>query len=96
MQAKIAFYVHHHGSGHIMRCLAIARELGNAEVYFLGSNLKHYSALIPKEIICIHLPMDTPAEDDACYFTNENEYKKPPVAAKLWRVGLFNYAAEIY
>jgi len=60
----IGFYVHHHGSGHIMTALTIARALNGFSICFLGSNLKPYSDLIPAEIACIHLPMDLPEEED--------------------------------
>jgi uncharacterized protein (TIGR00661 family) len=59
MLCNIAFYVHHHGSGHIMRCLAIAKHLKNCSVTFLGSDLEKYAHLIPVNIRCIHLKMDT-------------------------------------
>ena len=59
MLCNIAFYVHHHGSGHIMRCLAIAKHLKNCSVTFLGSDLEKYAHLIPANIRCIYLPIDT-------------------------------------
>lgn len=67
MRANIAFYVHHHGSGHVMRALALSRALDSCDVTFLGSGLEPYSALIPPEIRCIRLPADTPAAHDHYY-----------------------------
>ncbi|NIJ51010.1 UDP-N-acetylglucosamine--N-acetylmuramyl-(pentapeptide) pyrophosphoryl-undecaprenol N-acetylglucosamine transferase [Dyadobacter arcticus] len=64
MQPNFAFYIHHHGSGHFMRALAIARRLSNAQVTFLGSNLKRFQSLLPAHINCVHLPMDVPIESD--------------------------------
>jgi uncharacterized protein (TIGR00661 family) len=70
MQCNIAFYVHHHGSGHIMRCLAIAKHLKNCSVTFLGSDLEKYAHLIPANIRCIYLPMDT--NPDTNFNTTDN------------------------
>jgi len=64
MQYSIAFYIHHHGSGHIMRSIAIARELKNCNIYFLGSDLSAYSGIIPHWINCLQLPMDTPMDGE--------------------------------
>jgi len=61
---EIAFYVHHHGSGHLMRCLAIASALKNCHITFLGSGLEAHKSLIPKSIDLIFLPMDTPNQQD--------------------------------
>lgn len=61
---EIAFYVHHHGSGHLMRCLAIASALKNCHITFLGSRLEQYRSLIPNNIKLISLPMDTPGDQD--------------------------------
>jgi len=71
MLCNIAFYVHHHGSGHIMRCLAIAKHLKNCSVTFLGSDLEKYAHLIPANIRCIHLPMDT--NTDTNFNTTDND-----------------------
>lgn len=60
----IAFYVHHHGSGHLMRCLAIASALKNCQITFLGSGLEAHKALIPNSIDLIFLPMDVPNSQD--------------------------------
>jgi len=67
MRFNIAFYVHHHGSGHVMRSLAIAAHLDHGEVTFLGSDLERYQSIIPERVRCIHLPMDTSAADDHYY-----------------------------
>jgi len=61
---NIAFYVHHHGSGHIMRTLAIAKALSNCKVTLLGSDLENYMHIIPSHYKVIHLPMDTPSSND--------------------------------
>jgi len=61
---EIAFYVHHHGSGHLMRCLAIASALKNCHITFLGSRLETQKSLIPTSIDLISLPMDTPNDED--------------------------------
>jgi len=66
MSYHTAFYIHHHGSGHLMRALAIATKIKGA-ITFLGSDLQRYQSLIPKHIACIHLPADTPAEEDQFY-----------------------------
>lgn len=71
MPVEIAFYVHHQGSGHLMRCLAISGQLQNCTITFLGSALKNYAAIIPDYIQCIHLPMDTPGPDDVFFQANE-------------------------
>ncbi len=63
----IAFYVHHHGAGHLMRCLAISRQLDHCQLTFLGSGLAARAGLIPATIQCIHLPMDTPTDQDEHY-----------------------------
>ena len=64
MPANIAYYVHHHGSGHVMRAIAICGALQNCQITFLGSNLHYYQNLIPAHINCIHLPMDTADNTD--------------------------------
>lgn len=66
MSANFAFYIHHHGSGHLMRALSIASRLEAAGVTFLGSDLARYAAIIPKGINCVHLPGDVAGPDD-CY-----------------------------
>jgi predicted glycosyltransferase len=54
----IGLYIHHHGSGHLMRAITIAGTLTGYPIYFMGSNLKPYQHLIPAAINCIDLPMD--------------------------------------
>ena len=66
MDYQIGYYVHHHGSGHLMRALAIASQL-DAHVTLLGSGLKPYEHLIPQKITCVHLPMDVEDHQDQCY-----------------------------
>jgi UDP:flavonoid glycosyltransferase YjiC (YdhE family) len=67
MPANIAYYVHHHGSGHVMRAIAICQALHGCNITFLGSKLHDYQELIPTHIKCIHLPMDVPASTDTHY-----------------------------
>ncbi|QPH40890.1 glycosyltransferase [Pedobacter endophyticus] len=61
---NIAFYVHHHGAGHMMRTLAIAKMLPGFGITLMGSNLKAYADRIPPEYNMVNLPMDTPEDDD--------------------------------
>lgn len=63
-QASIGFYVHHQGAGHIMRAITLANALPGLSCFFMGSNLKPYLDIIPREINCIHLPADVPAENE--------------------------------
>jgi predicted glycosyltransferase len=78
MSANFAFYVHHHGSGHVMRALAIAKNLPCHSVTFLGSDLQRYGRLIPSDITCIHLPSDIAERQD--------------VSAKMLDINLLHYA----
>jgi hypothetical protein len=55
---KIAFYVHHHGFGHLMRSLQIAAALKEYEVVLLGSNLKAPEKGFPENVTIIDLPHD--------------------------------------
>ncbi|MCF0059116.1 glycosyltransferase [Dyadobacter sp. CY356] len=64
MKTNFAFYIHHHGSGHLMRSIAIARQLKDAHVTFLGTDLKRFRQIIPADINCMHLPKDTIAQSD--------------------------------
>lgn len=57
MSYNIAFYIHHHGSGHLMRAISIASKL-NRPVTFMGSGLRQHQQLIPEYVTCIHLPLD--------------------------------------
>jgi len=61
---NVAFYVHHHGSGHMMRTLAIAKMLSGFGITLMGSNLSAYADIIPPEYDMVNLPMDTPEDDD--------------------------------
>ena len=60
----IAFYVHHHGSGHIMRAITVATVLEGFSICFMGSNLEAYRDIIPRDIECIHLPLDLPVNTE--------------------------------
>jgi predicted glycosyltransferase len=64
MLANIAFYVHHHGSGHVMRAIAISESLQDCSITFLGSDLQRYHHIIPGYIKCLHLPKDLPSLND--------------------------------
>lgn len=64
MPYKYSYYVHHHGSGHIMRAIAIAKGLPNQNITFLGSDLLPYCKLIPDNVNCVHLPIDTAGAED--------------------------------
>ena len=61
----IAFYVHHHGSGHFMRSLAIAKALNHDKIIFLGSDLNRFKNILPDNIQILDLPMDTPLSTDS-------------------------------
>lgn len=47
-----------------MRALAIAGQLKDAQITFVGSDLASYCRRIPAHIACIHLPLDFPAKDE--------------------------------
>ena len=64
MSYVIAFYIHHHGSGHFMRSLAIATALKHDKMVFLGSDLNRYKDIVPENIQVLDLPMDTPLSTD--------------------------------
>lgn len=72
MQCNIAFYIHHHGAGHIMRCLAVADCMHDCNITFFGSNLQPYRHLIPGSIKCIDLPMDVVIDNDNYYTQTDN------------------------
>jgi hypothetical protein len=59
---KIAFYVHHHGFGHLMRTLQIAAALKDYDVVLLGSNLQEPEQGFPAHVSTIHLPLDVALE----------------------------------
>lgn len=71
MGYNVAFYVHHHGSGHLMRAISIASKL-NRPVTFLGSGMQQYQGIIPEFVTCIHLPMDV-ADSNDVYEHDGNE-----------------------
>jgi hypothetical protein len=71
MKFNIAFYVHHHGSGHITRVAQIIEKLTGFDITLLGSNLMPFSHLLPDDVHLIHLPMDTECDTDK-YFQNGN------------------------
>ncbi|MDQ1090085.1 glycosyltransferase [Siphonobacter sp. SORGH_AS_1065] len=67
MPCNVAFYIHHHGAGHLMRSIAIAEQLTDCSVTFLGSHLRKHQSLIPSGIQWIDLPMDTAQTKDIHY-----------------------------
>ncbi|WP_231489793.1 glycosyltransferase [Pedobacter sp. Leaf170] len=58
MPYNFAFYVHHHGSGHLMRAIAIAETLKDCNLTFMGSGLAAKRKLIPTHITIVDLPFD--------------------------------------
>ncbi|WP_082489531.1 glycosyltransferase [Pedobacter sp. Leaf176] len=70
---NIAFYVHHHGSGHIMRTLAIAKALQHSNITLIGSRLTDYAGIIPPAYNVINLPMDTPENTDTNFRPSDPE-----------------------
>jgi hypothetical protein len=64
---NIAFYIHHHGSGHFMRSLSIAKAMNDVNIIFIGSDLKRFSHIIPATIQVLELPLDIPTNDDPHY-----------------------------
>jgi predicted glycosyltransferase len=63
----VCFYVHHHGAGHVMRAISIAKSLEGVSMIFMGSNLKPHLHRIPETVSCVHLPEDVPADDELAY-----------------------------
>ncbi|MDN3586234.1 glycosyltransferase [Pedobacter aquatilis] len=57
MAVNIAFYIHHHGSGHLMRTLQILKHLKNNKVILFGSGLNAVANL-PANVEVVHLPLD--------------------------------------
>jgi hypothetical protein len=64
MAYTIAFYIHHHGAGHFMRSLAIAKALKHDKIVFLGSGLASFKDEIPAKIRVIELPLDVPGDEE--------------------------------
>lgn len=71
MKFSIAFYVHHHGSGHFTRVAQILNKLKGLDITLLGSNLQPFAHLLPDDVHVIHLPMDTRSSEDL-HFQNGN------------------------
>ncbi|MCX2574140.1 glycosyltransferase [Pedobacter sandarakinus] len=59
----IAFYVHHHGSGHLMRTLQIVAALEAYPVILMGSGLDNLVD-VPSNVTLVHLPPDVPTSDE--------------------------------
>jgi len=77
----IAFYIHHHGSGHLMRCLQIAGSLKGYPIILMGSALESVDTNIYPNIELLHLPLDLPAgtEDDDLSFSNTDAFHYAPL-----------------
>lgn len=63
MSFTIAFYVHHHGSGHLMRTMQIVNALKGYQVILMGSGLNKIKQL-PPHVWLVHLPLDIPEENE--------------------------------
>lgn len=63
MPFTIAFYVHHHGSGHLMRTMQIVDALKGHQVILMGSGLKKITHL-PPHVTLVHLPLDVAEENE--------------------------------
>ena len=74
MRPEFVFYIHHHGSGHLMRALAIAASLPKGTVTFMGSDLDTYQQIIPDHIGCIQLPEDVAREEDLYAIKRELDF----------------------
>lgn len=74
MSYKYAFYIHHHGAGHMTRTLAIAAQLPPSEVVFFGSSLETFKELIPQDITWIQLPLDIPNDNDRDWTASEMSF----------------------
>lgn len=64
MPLNYCFYIHHHGAGHVIRAVTIAKELYADKICFMGSDLHRFQTLIPEHITCMHLPLDLPIASD--------------------------------
>ncbi|RNL55752.1 glycosyltransferase [Pedobacter jejuensis] len=63
MKFTIAFYIHHHGSGHLMRTLQIVEGLKDYLIILIGSGLKDLTG-VPSNVKIIHLPLDIAIESE--------------------------------
>ncbi|EDM35931.1 hypothetical protein PBAL39_23027 [Pedobacter sp. BAL39] len=66
MNFKIAFYIHHHGLGHLTRAMEIMKRFPDHEMIFMGSNL-HFQSALPANVRVVHLPLDVANETDTYY-----------------------------
>ena len=64
MDTTIAIYVHHHGSGHLMRALQLAKALSKNKVILLGSALQNTDTIELQNVELLHLPLDVPETDE--------------------------------
>ncbi len=69
MPFKYCYYVHHHGSGHVMRAIEIAKSFHDQQITFMGSDLLKYARHLPDNVNCVHLPYDTPSTQDTEYIS---------------------------
>lgn len=67
MNFRIAFYVHHHGSGHYMRTVQVAQKLLKYKPILIGSNLSNKTKELDQNISILQLPMDIPTSVDIFY-----------------------------
>ena len=58
MPFTIAFYVHHHGSGHLMRTMQIVKALPDYKIILFGSALQTVDPSGLPNVTLIHLPLD--------------------------------------
>lgn len=58
MPFTIAFYVHHHGSGHLMRTMQIVKALPDYKIILFGSALQTVNLAGLLNVALIHLPLD--------------------------------------
>lgn len=63
MAFNIAFYVHHHGSGHLMRSLQVANKLKDYHITLFGSSLHNLSDIGDNTDV-VHLPLDVEQADN--------------------------------
>jgi len=70
MPFTIAFYVHHHGSGHWMRTIQIVKALPDHKIILFGSALQTVDLASLPNVTLIHLPLDF---DDASLDEGPND-----------------------
>lgn len=73
MPFNLAFYIHHHGAGHLMRSLTIAKALPEANITFFGSAISKYKLDLPEHIRIIELPIDIPSAEDEAFYNSKDQ-----------------------